>query len=409
MGSSSSRRSSFTPTLVSPPFCPNPRCPNHSPDTAKPNRWFYHAGTFLTLSRGAIPRFICKHCRKSCSTQTFSAQYWTRIAVDLKDLDNRLCACSGYRQIGRDLDLSYRVLRNRALRIARGYLNLFDTTLAHFSLVEDVAFDGFESYLRSQYFPDNFNIAVGSLSQVPYLFNLALFRRRGRMTRAQKARRNVIDTYWRPPRRALIDRSKEAFRDIFALYLNRGTLSPFTLHTDEKTEYVVALKELPEAGHLRELGVFTHRQTSSRIARTRGNPLFPVNYLDREIRKNSAAHVRETVRADREANMTATRMLILLGHHTFRKPYRIRGDKPRPDAPTHAEMAGLVTGKEAQGAFASLYTERHLWSHQLLKASWCRRIWQMEEENPPVIDFTTGMVKETGQPGRFYRAAHLVA
>jgi len=229
------------------------------------------------------------------------------------------------------------------------------------------------------------------------------------MTKAQQAKRNVIDRNWRPPRRSLIERSKEAFRDIFALYLNRGEMSPFTLHTDEKTEYVIALKELPEARHLRELGVFTHRQTSSRIARTRANPLFPVNYLDREIRKNSAAHVRETVRADREANMTATRMVILLGHHTFRKPYRIRGDKPRPDAKTHAEKAGLLNRREDRGAFASLYTKRPLWSHQKLKASWCRRIWQMEEENPPVVDFVTGKVKEKGQPGRFYRAAHLVA
>jgi len=295
------------------------------------------------------------------------------------------------------------------MRIARGYLNLFDTSLAIFPLAEDVAFDGFESYLRSQYFPDNFNIAVGSLSQVPYLVNLTLFRRRGRMTKGQKTRRAVIDSLWRPRRRSLIDRSKEAFREILSLYLNRGTLSPFTLHTDEKTEYVVALKELPEAMHLRERGIFSHRRTSSRVARTRKNPLFPVNYLDREIRKNSAAHVRETVRADREANMTVSRMVILLGHHAYRKPYRIRGDKSKVNMETHAERAGLMVRDEARNAFASLYTERRVWSHQQLKASWCRRVWKMEEENPPVIDFVRGEVKVKGQAGRFYRAGHLVA
>lgn len=229
------------------------------------------------------------------------------------------------------------------------------------------------------------------------------------MTKTQRAKQAVIDSLWRPPRRALIDRSKEAFREIFSLYLNRGTLSPFTLHTDEKTEYVVALKELPEARHLSEIGVFTHRRTNSRSARTKTNPLFPVNYLDREIRKNSAAHVRETVRADREANMTITRMAILLGHHTFRKPFRIRGDKPETGTETHAEKAGLIGGIEDRKKFHALYTERYLWSHQLLKASWCRRIWQMEEKNPPVVDFARGCVKAKGQPGWFYRAAHLVA
>lgn len=396
-------------TLFRPPFCPNPHCPNHSRETAQSSCWFYRAGTFSTISRGAIPRFICKHCRKYCSTQTFSIHYWTHIAVDLENLDNRMCACSGYRQIGRDLDLSYRVIRNRLMRIARGYLNLFDSSLTNFPLTEDVAFDGFESYLRSQYFPDNFNIAVGTLSQVPYLVNLTLFRRRGRMTKEQKAKRAIIDSLWRPPKRALIDRSKEAFREILGFYLNRGTLSPFTLYTDEKTEYIVALHELPEARHLREIGVFTHRKTSSRAARTRENPLFPVNYLDREIRKNSAAHVRETIRADREANMTVCRMVILLGHHAYRKPYRIRGDKPKANIETHAERAGLMVSKEARKVLDSLYTERHVWSHQQLKASWCQRVWKMEEDNPPIVDFVRGEVKEKGQAGRFYRAAHLAA
>jgi hypothetical protein len=395
--------------MTSPPFCPNINCPNHDPETARSLVWFYRVGTFPTKARGAIHRFICKDCGKTCSTQTFSIHYWTHSTLDLENLDKRLCSCSGYRQIGRDLGLSYRVLRNRYLRVARGYLNLFDSTLASFPLAEDIAFDGFESYLRSQYFPNNFNIAVGSTSQVPYLFNLTLFRRKGAMTEKQKTRRAMIDTCWKPPRQALINHSRAAFREILTLYMNRGVLSPFTLHTDERTEYIIALKRLPEARHLMELGVFSHRQTSSRAARTRQNPLFPVNYLDREIRKNSAAHVRETVRADREANMAVTRMVILLGNHAFRKPYRIIGDKPRADAKTHAEKAGLIHLSDRRKQLDKLYSDRPLWSHQTMKAAWCRRVWQMREENPPIVDFTSGAVTVKGQPGRFYRAAHLVA
>jgi len=311
--------------------------------------------------------------------------------------------------MGRALSLTYPVLKNRFLRLTRNYLNLIDTALSGFSLPEDIAFDGFESYVRSQYFPCNFNIAVGCRSQVPYLFNLTLMRRKGVMTDIQKTHRSLIDDVWHPKKRALIESSKEAFREIFSLYLNRSPLTPFTIHTDEKKEYVVALKELPEARHLAELGLFHHQTISSRAERTLGNSLFPVNYIDREIRKNSASHVRETVRGDREANMAVSRMLLILGHHIFRKPFRINNIKDIELLETHGDKVQLLESAEAKRAFERLYTHRHLWSHQKMQTKWSESIWLMKEENPPIVDLVSGAVKEKGQPGTAWTARHLVA
>ncbi len=392
-----------------PEFCPNPQCQFHNPVDTSKSAWFIKRGRFYTKGRGWIQRFSCSECGRSCSTQTFSLHYWTHSTVDFEMLDNRIYACSGYRQIGRDISLSYNALKNRQQRLARNYLNLFDAALSDFPLPENIAFDGFESYLRSQNFPNNFNIAVGCESRIPYLFNLALMRRKGRMTETQKQKRDLIDHVWRPRERELIERTKEVFREIFALYLNRPILSPFSLYTDQKTEYVVALKELPEVVHLSELGLFEHKTTSSRAERTMGNPLFPVNYLDREIRKNSSSHARETVRADKEANMAITKMLIIFGHHTFRKPFKINNFIDIDAQETHADKVHLLESLNAKNAFKRLYTHRHMWSHQKTKTLWCENIWQMKEDNPPIIDFTTGEAPEKGQPGAGWRAKHLIA
>lgn len=389
-----------------PEFCPNPDCPFHNRNLAKSSRWYIKYGSFPTRARGRIHRFACARCGKTCSTQTFSIHYWTHRSVDLKTIDDRLNACSGYRQIGRALCLSYSIIRNRMLRIARNYLNLFDMSLAAYPLVEDIAFDGFESFVGSQYTPNNFNIAVGTQSRVPYLFNVTLLRRKGRMTDAQKKHRGTLDRFWRPPRNELVNQCKDAFRSLLALYLNRESLAPFTLYTDEKKEYLRALSDLTEARHLREIGVFSHETISSRVARTRRNPLFPVNYFDREIRKNSAAHARETVRFDREINMSASRMTITIGYHTYRKPFLI-DNKSHVDAmPTHADHARLLDDADSRKCFERLYTHRHVWSHQLSQSKWQEDIWLMHGRNPPLI--TSRGILARCQPGCGWVARHLL-
>lgn len=114
-----------------PPFCPNRDCPNHFPGNGDARPWFHRVGSFLTKAHGKTPRFICKCCRKSFSSRTFSPHYWTQIYVDLRTLEECFIAGRGYRQIGRDLNLSYRVIRNRELRIQRGYGELIENEFAY--------------------------------------------------------------------------------------------------------------------------------------------------------------------------------------------------------------------------------------------------------------------------------------
>ncbi|MBL8967752.1 MAG: hypothetical protein JNG85_12145 [Spirochaetaceae bacterium] len=82
-------------------------------------------------------------------------------------------------------------------------------------------------------------------------------------------------------------------------------------------------------------GRLVHRTVSSRAARTRANPLFPVNYLDRELRKDLHEHVRETVCFGRNINRQMERLALYIFAHNYRKRYRIPNDRR-----SHAEVAG---------------------------------------------------------------------
>ena len=171
------------------------------------------------------------------------------------------------------------VIKNRTLRLSRNYLNLFDTSLVNFPLEEDIAFDGIESYLRSQYIPDNFNIAVGCTSQGAVRSRSPLSAA-GRMTDVQR----------KPDRPRHHLASEPRSSHLVGRYLR----------------YPVALHEPPELSPLSSIltkdRVQDSAQGSSRMAASErtssrrhgrsvppssdaSESLFPVNYLDREIRR----------------------------------------------------------------------------------------------------------------------------
>ena len=126
-----------------PEFCPNPDCPFTT--GSSPGRpLVLSLWLLLILARGKTRRFRCKHCGTTSSTQTFSINYWTHLPINLRDLDDRLNSCAGYRQIARALGVSYPVIKNRTLRLSELSQPLRHLT-RQLPLEEDIAFDGIES------------------------------------------------------------------------------------------------------------------------------------------------------------------------------------------------------------------------------------------------------------------------
>jgi len=142
------------------------------------------------------------------------------------------------------------------------------------------------------------------------------------------------------------------------------------LWTDEKLEYRRAIDRNPCLAALEREGRLRHKTISSRAARTRDNPLFAVNYLDRELRKDLHEHVRETVCFGRNVNHQMERLGLYLFMHNYRKGYRIPSD-----GRSHAEVAGYDR-KAIAGELSRIWEERAFLSLTVLtpdmRLSWLR-------------------------------------
>jgi len=81
----------------SPPFCPNPDCDSHT----NPGPWRFKKKGFHRRARGPrrVQRYVCHHCRRNFSSQTFSPTYWLKRTDLLEPLFHRILGCSALRQI----------------------------------------------------------------------------------------------------------------------------------------------------------------------------------------------------------------------------------------------------------------------------------------------------------------------
>ena len=373
-----------------PEFCPNPQCRYHDRTQAAHQRWYTRFGRFHTECRGPIQRFRCTACGKTCSTQTFSVHYWTHSTTDLVWILHQLYGCGGLRQMGRFLGVTYRVIQNRIRRLARNALAVMDQALVEVKLIENLAMDGFESFTRSQYHPNNITHVVGSDSQFIYGVVHTTLRRSGRMTPWQRIKRALIDTVWKP-KRGVKEDCTALLGDLGPMIDRASRRRTVKLATDKHTAYPRALKAVPAlAAALRE-GRLEHIRVSSRAARTSSNPLFSVNYVDRQLRKNLAEHVRETIRQGREVNCQMERMAIFTALHNFLTPHRIGDRADAGDSARHASVAEVSVNR-MRWHLERMTTHRHLWTHSRTGHEWIRRIWHHEYLNPPVIGLRTGLL-----------------
>lgn len=378
-----------------PEFCPNPSCRFHDRQRADEHQWYVRFGRFHTRARGEIQRFRCRACGKTCSTQTFSIHYWTHSTNDLTWLLGYLSCCSGMRQIGRVAGVTHRVILNRCRRLARNALAIMDSALEHLDLREDVAMDGFESFTRSQYHPNNITHITGSRSQFIYAAVHTLFRRKGSMTDAQKRQRALIDAVWKPSStirsdcRELLAGLAPAIDAACATAAEAGT--HLTLDTDMHNAYPKAIASLPQLARRLADRSLRHRRTSSKAPRTRRNPLFAVNYVDRQLRSSVAEYVRETVRQGREVNSQMERSAIFMMLHNFATPHRVDGRARAASWQTHADVAGVHQDR-LEWLLARTVTHRHPYSHTTGAHAWIRRIWQHEYENPPAVRLKKGVI-----------------
>ena len=299
--------------MNTPPFCPNRQCSAHE-EAPKPHPWYRLAGTYLTIAFGLIQRFVCTLCDTGFSSQTFSVDYYAKRTVDYRAMLRMLKSGSSTRDISRDLKVSTATVANRFTRLARQAIAAHQELTDSLALSEQLVADGFESFTTSQYFPNNINVLIGKNSQYVYGLSYLPLRRKGVMTEKQKQRRNELDELYRPDEGAATG-AFSRLCDTASGLLDRSELPKLILHTDER----------PRLQQLIGKNRFLHHPVNSDHPRVPGGPLFSVEYIDREFRKD-------------------------LAHHNFKKVYRIRQE--RSDLRTHAEIAG-ATEADAKEAWSS--------------------------------------------------------
>ena len=263
-----------------PPFCPTPDCDSR----AESHPWrFKKKGFYHRHQRPhRIQRYLCHHCGRNFSAQTFSPTYRLRRADLLEILFGRLVACSGLRQIARELGVSHHTIQRQTERLGRHCLLFHEKRRPRAAPSEPLVLDGFRSFEHSQYWPFDLNLLVGT-SHYVYGFHEAELRRSGTMRPSQRRKRAILEKrHGRPDPRA----TRRSVQELLSRVIPKGASA--TIRSDEHGAYVQAIRRLKD----RDL---VHEQTSSKVSRTTRNPLFAVNLADLLLRHSSANHKRETI------------------------------------------------------------------------------------------------------------------
>lgn len=318
-------------------FCPNPHCQNHSPK-ARIRGWYIRAGSFTTSRSRRVQRYRCRSCGMRFSGRTFHLDYGTHKRIDYRLLFNLVRSGAGIRDTARILKVAPNTVQNRISRLARQLMAIHALLVAQLSSDENIAADGFLTFTGSQYFPTEITHLVGCRSQFTYFFNAANMRRRGAMKESQKLRRSELEKRFCPAPGELRGQFKSLCDRVLEI-MARSPGASLELITDEHQVYSRTLEGDLVLGELVGDGMLKHTRISSRKARTVTNPLFPVNYLDRELRMMSGDHTRESNKFARNLNNLMERLWIRIFDLNYIKPHRI--NPCVTSSMVSAEVAGI--------------------------------------------------------------------
>lgn len=355
-----------------PPFCPNKECSEHWHTHKPPRHWWQRDGLYRSRRAGTVQRYRCKKCGSRFSETTFTLNYFAKKRVDLYRLKKLITNGSSVRATARQLNISPTTVTHRCMLLARQCLAAHAELIEDHILTEALVADGFQSFWVSQFHPNNFNLLVGADSQYLFAMTQATLRRGGTMTPKQKQKRASIELLDPPDPGALRLSFQELLETAQRLW-SRVIEALRLLLTDQLPSYQLCVAQCTVPG-------IRHLRVSSKEPRTPANPLFAVNYLDREIRKDLAEHHRETVCFARNAAVSTARMWVYLVTHNMEKPYRV---SPK-HACTHAEMAG-ISRERVMRVRRRLLTRRAFLSRSrvdhTLRKVWMAMIPTPEREN----------------------------
>jgi hypothetical protein len=324
--------------------------------------------------RRPLQRFACLSCGRRFSEQAFLAEYWLHRPELLRRIAALSIAGAGLRQIARELGVSHSTVARHLARAGRHCLLFHRQLMDGAAIREAIAFDGFETFEYSQFFPFHLNLAAGHESWFLYHFTDSPLRRKGTMTAAQKAERARLELLLgRPDPKAVENGVLELLRTIVRQMPARvqpervGEADDpcFHLHSDEHPAYARAVRRLRCRTVCPRLH---HRTTASTEPRTLANPLFSVNLADLLLRHCGANHRRETIAFSKRRQAAIERLAIFT---VWRNAIKSRREK-RP-----GETAAMRAGVLARPiGWKAVFRRRLFPRRKLLPGVWWSYYWR---------------------------------
>ena len=323
----------------------------------RPDWRFKRCGYFWShCQRKRIPRFLCLCCRRSFSSQTFATSYWLKRPDILPQLVTKTTGCMANRQIARDLDVAPSTIDGQLARLGRHCLLYHAEQMQAAKPASTVVIDGLVTFEHSQYWPFHHHLAVEPTSDFIVYFTDSEVRRSGRMTPAQKRKRERLERLLGRPDPKAVLKDVTHLLEVVSAGLDR-----LVVLSDEHQDYPRAIRRLKCA--------VEHLVTSSRERRDAHNPLHPVNLADLLLRHGSANHKRETIAWSKRRQASAERLAVFV---VWRNYMNGRREKVR-GSPSPAQSRGMRSDRLRVGELL----ERRLFpSRNSLPERWQEYYWR---------------------------------
>ena len=314
------------PSRFHPPFCPQRECRAHR---GHHRRFRRHGFYRRKKDPTEIPRFLCLHCRHTCSRQTFSTTYYLKRPHLLARVAAGLSAGSAHRQIARSELCAKTTVTRLAERLGRHAI-LFCARVRSKAppIAEPIVHDHFETFVGRQDRGLGIGTAVGARSWFVYDVDPAPHRGSGR--RPDRRPDSQPKTAWDSSYVRSIERT------LSRLIATVSEMEPLVVRVDGRQDYPIAVRKARLESRL-TLEVHPNPERGpkgsprSPEAIERDAAMFPVDQLHQLLRHTCADHKRETISFGRRVESILGRAHLIAVWKNFIKRRTER--RPIPDTP----------------------------------------------------------------------------
>ncbi len=295
------------PMEFEPPRCPNRHCEAHR----EPEPRFYRrVGSYQPRCRNEpIPRYECRTCGRGFSYQTFRMDYRDRRPHDNAPLFCALVSGTSLRQAARNLQLNCNSAQMKFRKLARHVAVLNRSLIAQLPPNPVLCFDEAESFEHRAITPVTIPVLVDDYTKLVIAIDVAAIRR---VAKRGSPRRRRLECYEAVNGKRL-DRGRNCVRRVLGRLQRLLAGATAVLVTDEKTSYGAECR--------RRFGdSLRHVTISSRLPRTRANPLFSVNLTEAMMRDNNSRLRRRSWCVSKRARMLQLQLALFSAYRNWHRP-----------------------------------------------------------------------------------------